>query len=308
MTDPQFISTTICNRGRPASPTDTIVLTSTWYNSFGVPTNLDFFPSVSLVAPTGNTTPFTSAGVMQIDVGVYGFSYQVPLNPQYGVYQDIWQGTMDGYVGTQTLSFIVSYTEYASTFANSDGYEAIGDPIGLEFSQHAIHNINKCLRVLNTRLMNTAKVQQVDSFGNIIFADCSIFSPDTLTTMLVNSLSLFNEIPYFTFFTFEDTWFIDQFIDVIVEGAVCMALSSQSLIERGREFTINDNGVSFTPPGVSELLNGQYAALLTHNMEKVKLIKASMRPFPKGLGTFSLGSTMNPVVKNLRLLRARQIF
>ncbi len=156
--------------------------------------------------------------------------------------------------------------------------------------------------------MNTAKVQQVDSFGNIIFADCSIFSPDTLTTMLVNSLSLFNEIPYFTFFTFEDTWFIDQFIDVIVEGAVCMALSSQSLIERGREFTINDNGVSFTPPGVSELLNGQYAALLTHNMEKVKLIKASMRPFPKGLGTFSLGSTMNPVVKNLRLLRARQIF
>ena len=99
-----------------------------------------------------------------------------------------------------------------------------------------------------------------------------------LVTFVVNALSEFNQIPYFTFFTWEDTQIINEFHAILVDGAVLMALASQALIERGREYSINDNGVSFTPPSVAEMLNTQWNTMLTQYFEKLKLIKNSMRP------------------------------
>lgn len=52
------------------------------------------------------------------------------------------------------------------------------------------------------------------------------------------------------------------------------ALASQALLERGREFQTTDNGVTFNPPSISELLNTQYSVLLQHHWEKLKTIKA----------------------------------
>jgi hypothetical protein len=128
-----------------------------------------------------------------------------------------------------------------------------------------------------------------------------------LVSFLVNSLSDFNQIPFFTFFTYEDTPIIDQFHDILVEGATLMGLASQALIERGREYVINDNGVSFTPPTMSEMLMTQYNSLLTNYYDKIKFIKASMRPNPLGLGVFGVTSSISPSFARLRHLRSRRI-
>jgi hypothetical protein len=128
-----------------------------------------------------------------------------------------------------------------------------------------------------------------------------------LTTFLATALWDFNQVPYFTFFQFDDDNFVEQFGEILVEGATLYSLASKSLIERGREFQITDNGINFNPPTVSELMNTQYSTLLTHYWEKLKMIKASLRPAPRGLGVFSMNSAINPAFARLRHLRARRI-
>ena len=46
---------------------------------------------------------------------------------------------------------------------------------------------------------------------------------------------------------------MEQFGEILVEGATLYALASQALIERGREFQITDNGLNFNPPTVSRV-------------------------------------------------------
>jgi hypothetical protein len=119
---------------------------------------------------------------------------------------------------------------------------------------------------------------------------------------------MFNEIPHFTCFTFNDSEITSHFQAIIVQGASLVALSSKALIERGREFTITDAGVSFVPPTVSELLNNQWNTSLVNHLEKLKIIKSSMKPGPFGLGTLTISTTRHPAVARLRHLRARQLF
>jgi hypothetical protein len=128
-----------------------------------------------------------------------------------------------------------------------------------------------------------------------------------LVTFLAASLSEFNETPYFSHFTFDDSWFIERFLHVLAEGAALWALSSQALIERGREYTLTDQGISFTPPLVSEILNTQWTTSLTNHWERLRMIKASMRPSPIGLGTFTISGGANPAFRRLKHLRARQV-
>jgi hypothetical protein len=78
------------------------------------------------------------------------------------------------------------------------------------------------------------------------------------------------------------------------------------LIERGREFQINDNGVTFQPPGVSEILMTQYSTEYTHWESDVRLIKQNMKPSPLGLGTLR-PLAASPQFLRLRHLRARQV-
>jgi hypothetical protein len=123
---------------------------------------------------------------------------------------------------------------------------------------------------------------------------------------LVNGLSEFNQIPHFTSFHFSDPAIYGIFADVIVQGAVILALAAQSLIERGREFTITDNGITYQPPQISEILNNQYGQQLADYKEKVKFIKCNLKPAPLGLGGFTLQG-ISPNLTRLRHLRERQI-
>lgn len=296
-------------RGELLTQTDVVNLTATFYNTAGIPANTDSFPTVSIILPSGLValTP-TSAGVQQIAVGQYLYQFTIPFNQAFtGVCNDIWQGAISGSYQTQTLSFVVASTELPSIL-NSDGYISLGDDPGFNYSQTAIGEINKLIKMLKARIYNDGKAKSTDSYGNVIYVDCNIFSVEMLTTFLATSLSDFNQVPFFTFFTWDNCAMIDQFAEVIVEGAVLYALSSQALIEKGREFVITDAGVSFTPPNVAEMLSTQWSTQLNHYWEKLKYIKQSLRPSPIALGSMPIMlSGLNPQINKLKSLRARQV-
>ncbi len=295
-------------RGELLSVTDRVVLTATFYDSLGTPVDTDTFPTISLVQPTGSVlfSP-TSSGVQKMSTGVYAYSYTIDLSGPLGVWSDIWQGSIDGSVETQTLSFVV-FNSNLPAVISPDGYYALGDDPGFDYSQTSILNINKLLKTLRARLNSSGKVQDIDEDGNIYYRDCDIFSVDTLVTFLAASLAEFNAIPHFTSFNFDHTSIIDLFHYILVEGAAIFALSSQALIERGREWQITDNGIAVNVPTVSELMNSQYSQMYTTHLDKVKQIKASMKPGPQGLGSLTMTNGTNPLARRLSTLRARRLF
>lgn len=292
-------------RGETLDVNDQVNLTVQFKDQFGTPTDTDSFPTISIVQPSGHVlfAP-TSAGVSKMSTGKYGYLFTIPLAGPYGVYTDNWSGSINGMLVQASFSFVVVKTDVPAI--NSDGYHHLGDIYPLNYSQTAIQNINKLLRLLKARLNSSGKAPRMIN-GNLAYVDCDIYSIDTLVSLLAGALSDFNQTPYFTSFTFDDTEFISQFMEILVEGATLYALASQALIERGREFQFTDNSINFNPPSMGEMLNTQYNTLLTHYWEKLRYIKNSMRPGPKGLGTFSMTGGVAPQVARLRHLRQRRI-
>jgi hypothetical protein len=297
--------TVLTTRNQLIDVNQTVQLTVEFKDMYGNPIMLDAFPTISIVSPSGLVISApTSGGVMQLDVGKYQFNFTTPFDGPYGIWNDVWIGSWNGNQVTTSLEFVVVHTDLPAL--NVDGYTRLGDDPGFHYSQTAIRNINKLMKSLRSRLNSSGKAKSTDTYGNVIYVDCDIFSVDMLTSFIANAITDFNQVPYFTFFTFEDTIFLDIWHDIIVEGATLMALASQALIERGREFQITDNGVNFNPPTISELLNTQYTTLLSNYYDKLKYIKNSMRPAPKGLGTLRPLSS-SPQFMRLRHLRARQV-
>lgn len=293
-------------RGETIDVTEQVNLTVQFRDMAGLPKDTDAFPTISIIQPTGAVlfSP-TSVGIAHIGVGKYSYVFTVPINGPYGVWNDMWIGFINGYRVEATFSFVVTHTDIPAI--NSDGYVHLGDDPGFHYSQAAIKNINKLLKALRARLNSAGKSKKSDAFGNNLYVTCDIFSVDMLVTFLASALWEFNEIPHFTSFTFDDDAFIEQFGNILVEFASLWALASKALIERGREYQITDNGISFQPPTVSELLNTQYGTGLPHWWEKIKFIKNSLKPNPKGLGVFGMTSGINPAFARLRHLRARRI-
>lgn len=294
----------IKSRGQIVQPMDTVQLRATFADTNGTPVDPDTFPSVLIRDSSGlvNVGP-TSAGVVRNSIGVYEFDFLIGISPAMGVYNDLWSAKIGGFPVTSTFSFIVSSTDLPSL--NSDGYMALGDDVPFNYSQTAILNINKLIKGARERLSSTGKSKRTDANGNTVYIDCSIYSVSMLTSLCAMSLSHFNQVPMFTNFTWEDTVIIDQFYDILVTGAVMYALASKALIERGREFALSDNGLQFTPPTVSEMLNTQYNTVLANYWDQIKYIKNSMRANPKGLGTLTITAT-NPMLRRLSQTRARR--
>ncbi len=277
------------NRGEFISPTNTVRLRASFKNNAGDLVDLDSFPEITIIQPSGlvSVGP-TSAGISQESTGRYLFEYEIGMQGPLGIWNDVWQGAISGEFIEANFNFVVAQTQMPGI--NTDGYAHLGDDPGFNYSQVAILNINKLLKTLKARLNNTGKSRKVIN-GNVVYIDCEIYSTDMLVTFLAASLAGFNEVPYFTFFTFDDTEIINEFHQIIVDGATLAALASKALIERGREFQITDNGLAFNPPSVAEMLNTQYNTLLTNYYDKLKYIKNSMRPSPKGLGTVRVAAS-----------------
>ena len=135
------------------------------------------------------------------------------------------------------------------------------------------------LGLLKIRLSSFGTTKTLDDQGNVVYKDIDIWTDDQLKSFLLLSLSDFNQIPKFTNFNFSDRKFVDTFYEVLIEGAVIHALASRSLIERGREYAIEDNGVYLNPPALSDLLQNQFSILYNIHFEKLKLIKNEIHLF-----------------------------
>lgn len=139
-----------------------------------------------------------------------------------------------------------------------------------------VANLLILLKMLETRL--AAKQIGFTDFSGIQ-VETSIYTTDRLMTFLEMSLSEFNQVPYFTNFSFEDDKFIEQFSAILVEGAAIIALASQSLLEKGKEYAFSNGGVSHSPPEVSFLLDSQYSQMYSMHWNKLKYIKRYIKDF-----------------------------
>ena len=295
---------TLYTRGTQVPNGGVIQLKAQFVNAAGIPSDLASFPLVQIIQPnTAIYRDYSSVGVYKVSTGIYALNFEVPINAMVGVYNDAWRGE-DGYGFTTrgSFNFIVANTDLAAI--NIDGYLHLGDIPESDLSQEALVNVNRLIHMLRIRLQSSGVRITKDDDGNTVYENCNIFSIEEMFTFLCSSLSEFNNTPHFTTFTWEDNTVID-FRDVIVEGAYIMALASKALIEKGREFTISDNGLSFQPPQVSDLLNSQMSTLLGPYREKLKYIKSNMKPSPIGLGTLRI-TAVSPLLMRLRHRRAGQ--
>jgi hypothetical protein len=236
--------------------------------------------------------------------GLYLLSYDIPEDGLVdGYWTDRWVANIGETQVENSFQFNVLISGEISE-ADKPSFDP-GDPVPWNFTKEENNGINILLKMIKFRLKSdgTRKVRDGDQF---IDSPCSIFTDAELISFLVNSLSSFNQYPHFSQFTFADPQITGLFADIILQGGVLLALAAQALIEKGREFTITDNGVTYQPPQISEILNSQYGAQLADYKEKLKAIKTSLKPEPRGLGTFRVTS-ISPNFLRLRHLRERQI-
>lgn len=159
--------------------------------------------------------------------------------------------------------------------------------------------LNDFLCLLRSQL----KDNFVDKDGN----SCRAFELGELLCFLEASLSEFNGTPMFTTFTWE-TLDLARFRAIITEGAFILAIRAQAMLEAGREFNINDNGASFTPPPLSSTMVTTWSTSYTQYVTKLNYIKANMKPGPHTIGVFSSAVNNSPQLLKLRHLRQRRIF
>jgi hypothetical protein len=66
----------------------------------------------------------------------------------------------------------------------------------------------------------------------------------------------------------------DHYSDLVIEYAMYMALMSNSLIEKGREFAFLDSGVTFTPPALADHMMQVARAVIDGWFKKVAFYKS----------------------------------
>ena len=192
---------------------------------------------------------------------------------------------------------------------------ALGDDVDFDFTDAELTGINILLKLLKARLQSDGQKPSrdqfgafiLDGYGAMVMEDCNVFSDEILACFLASSLSEFNMVPFFTSFSFGEQIIYKTFSHAIVEGALILALSSQALVEKGRDFTISDGGISYQPPTLGDFLATNYQNFMTSYRERLKFIKNSIRPGPSGYGTFTNLSSGAPAFVRLRHLRSRRI-
>jgi hypothetical protein len=140
----------------------------------------------------------------------------------------------------------------------------------------AEQHIESLASLLKTRLSSLNKRKIVDGDGRINYIESNIYDDSTIVNALLLSLSDFNQVPNFTSYTFDDARFVNRFASILVDGATLYCLSSQALIEKGREFTIVNDGIEIDPPCISDLMMEQYRLLYPVYWDKLKMIKVNL--------------------------------
>ena len=273
-------------------------------NSLGQPTDADQLPSVQIVDSNGATKRvYSASGVLKMATGEYRLPYSIPSTGPVGTWTDSWRSMVNGILITGAFSFSVLNATLTMT---ADPGPEIGDAVTETWTDPEIDGINILMKIIKARLRNNNQSETVDAFGNKTLTDCYIFTDSELEQFLKASLSEFNQTPHRTNFSFADQIIYETHAYIIAEGAYILAIASQMLIEAGREFTINDNGITMQPPPLSSTLNNQFGTLLTRHTDMLKYIKTSMKPGPRGIGTYRV-LAIAPAYLRLRHLRERKI-
>ena len=263
----------------------------------------DSTPEVEITDPHNLVRrDFSSNNVARMSIGKYRFNYAAPITGGVGTWTDTWRVVLNDITTTAILNFT-----QLSQGAEVDAAGAeIGDDPDISYTQEEITGINILLAALKARLKNDLETETTDAYGNIEYVTCSVFTNEELVWFLNCSLSEFNMTPHFTDFTFAEQVIYQRYAYVIIEGAFIVATAAQMLIEAGKEFTVTDNGISLTPPPLSQTLNNELSNFVSNHLNTLKFIKGCIKPHPIGFGSFRVLAN-NPNYMRLRHLRERRI-
>ena len=299
------------NNRNSAEKGETVRLNVQYFGIDGAVSDADETPSIEIKSVDGSVIiSKTTEGVVRSDEGLYYYDYYVNSDADTGMWQDTWSAQIQGVSIEDSFNFLV-----ISPASVEIGSVRIGDEVSFDFSEEELNGINILLKYLKARLRSDGKKPKRDQFGafvrdengEIVYIECNVFSDELLVCFLCQALSEFNMIPFFTTFSFADRIIYTTFSQIVVEAAMVFALASQALVEKGRDFTISDGGVSYQPPALGDFLASQYNNFLSNYRERVKFIKNSIRPGPKGFGTYTNLTSGSPAFARLRHLRQRRI-
>jgi hypothetical protein len=299
----------VCTRHSAVQGND-LLLSVQYYGVDGEPEDADAIPSIEIFTPSGiKVLGPTTDGIEHISEGLYHYTYPLAEDAEIGLWTDRWTSTVDETELVDEFKFLVKTGE------GTTGTVKLGDDVVFNFTDEEINGINILLKLLKMRLRSNGTKPVRDRYGafvydedgNLVTEECNVFSDDILVGFLMMALSDFNAIPFFTTYQFSDEIIKTLFASFIIEGAYIFAIASQALIEKGREFTISDGGVNYTPPQLEGVLTSQFSTWMTSYRERVKFVKNSIRPGPSGFGTYSSLYSGSPATSRLRHQRARRI-
>lgn len=292
---------------------EAVRLSIQYYGTDGNQVDADSIPSVEIRDTNGIVLiAETTDGVTKGDVtGLYYYDYFVPSDSATGMWEDTWSARVQRVDLEDSFNFLV-LGESGDVVLGS---VTLGDDVAFNFSEEEIEGVNILLKYLKSRLRSDGKKPKrdrygafiTDGYGEIVYEECNVFSDEILVCFLCQALSEFNMVPFFTSFSFADNEIKTTFSSLLVEGAYVVALASQALVEKGRDFTISDGGISYQPPQLGDFLSSQYNNWLSTYRERLKFIKNNIRSGPVGFGTFTNLTSGSPAVNRLRHLRARKI-
>ena len=301
----------MANNRNKAIRGEEVELSIQYFGPDGLELDADSTPEIEIKDTDDNVVlASTSDDVEREGVGLYVYTFEVDSDADKGLWTDTWSASVDGVNLSSEFKFLV--VDEASSTA---GTVTLGDDVDFDFSDEEIEGVNVLLKYLKARLRSEGQKPTRDEFGafitdgygELVMEDCPVFTDEILVCFLCQALSEFNMIPFFTAYLFSDTVIKTLFSSALVEGAYIVALASQALIEKGRDFQITDGGISYQPPQLGDFLQSHYQNWMTSYRERLKFMKGSIRPGPSGFGTYTNLSSGAPAFVRLRHLRARRI-
>jgi hypothetical protein len=305
-----------CNPRDSAVQGQEVALQIQYLDTCNDPIVADTIPSVEIVDLDGNVLiSSTSDGVSHLGDGLYQYIYRVPTAGDAGIWMDEWTASIDQAVLDTAFTFTVITSALGISVNTGPGKVLLGDDVNLDFTDEELVGVNLLMKYLKSRLRSNGRKPVRDEFGafvtdgygELVTEECNVFDDDILACFLCQALSEFNSTPFFTGYTFMDQVVQTLFAHIIVEGAYVFAISSQAIVEKGRDFTISDGGVNYQPPQLGDFLQSHYGTWLTSYRERLKFIKNSIRPGPRSYGTHTNLTSGAPAFTRLRHLRARRI-
>lgn len=130
-------------------------------------------------------------------------------------------------------------------------------------------NISYYVELVRARLYDE-NIRAKDQYGNEVEVPSYRYTEGQIISYLEGSVRRFNLLFNKKLDLVDDE--IYKFTDLIVHGAIITALASKALSECGREFSMQDGEIIFTPPAISSLLMHQWEVESADYDRKIKFL------------------------------------